>query len=133
MKALRKIRKITALQLIAVISLFGLTACVPNIFDDGSYDMSIIEISNPRLEASNTLIDIRVINRGCPPQAFQKADVEKAGNNFKIGIRYLDGDGVSTCATFDEVHSVDLGELSSGDYFIQARGQSEPSLTITVP
>ena len=133
MKAITRIKSIRFISLFVVLTLLGLTACVPNIFDDGSYDMSIIEISNPRLEGSNTVVDVRVVNRGCPPQAFQNADVEKAGSNFKIGIRYKDGDGFSTCATFEEIHSVDLGQLSSGDYFVQARGQSEPSLTLTVP
>jgi len=95
--------------------------------------MTIQEISNPSMQDSNTFIDVRVVNRGCPPQSFTRADVEKSGSNFKLGIRYKDGEGVSTCATFDEVHTVDLGELSSGDYFIQARDQAQPSLTITVP
>lgn len=138
MKVMHKTKAIyfLTLFLLAIGTLFTLTACVPDIFGNGSYDMPIVKIDNPQLQNGNAFVDIYYEKRGCPPQTFQNADVEKSGSDIKVVIRYKDDNrisNVSTCVIYDEVRTVDLGQLSSGDYLIQARGQVQPSLTITVP
>ncbi len=125
--------KLSKYSLILAITAILLTSCLPNILDNGSYEMPIQEISNPRILDLVTSVDVTVINRGCAPQVLVGADVDRTGNTIKVAINYKDEEGVATCATFEEVHTVNLGTLSSGTYLVQAKGQEQPSLTIEVP
>lgn len=126
-------QKLSLFGVTLLLTTLAFTACIPMIVDDGTYSMEIFEISNPRVLNDNTAVDVKVVNRGCSPQSLVRADVERTGNNFQIDIRYQDIEGISTCATFEEIHTVGLGNISSGNYVVQARGQATPTLSIIVP
>lgn len=119
--------------LFLVISSLALTACVPISSNALSYDVAIIEINNPRIEGNSTIVDVKVVNRGCPPQSFLRADVEKLHTTINIGIRYINKPGISACATYEVIHSINLGKIPSGEYTVKGRGQSEPYIRLIVP